>query len=104
MNLPLITVITPTTGNAHLDQAIQSVAEQRYSHIQHLIMVDGQSSEAMEILSRYSHYSHIDTVSLPYNIGRRSLGARGRGGGGEFFLGNPFNGEGFFLEKGVWIF
>lgn len=99
MNLPLITVITPTTGNIHLNQAIQSVAEQRYSHIQHLIMVDGQSSEAMEILSRYRHYSHLDIVQLPYNIGARRLDIGGR----NALLGHPSYGIGVFLAKGDWI-
>lgn len=73
MNSPLITVITPTTGSVHLHQAIQSVAQQHYPHIQHLVIVDGPSSEAAAILDQYRHYAHLDVVQLPYNIDRKSV-------------------------------
>ncbi|MFZ7156207.1 hypothetical protein ACLS0M_05730 [Avibacterium avium] len=79
MTLPLITVITPTTGNVHLHQAIQSVAQQHYPHIQHLVIVDGPSPEAAAILDQYRHYAHLDVVQLPYNMGARTLDM---GGGG----------------------
>ncbi|URL02920.1 glycosyltransferase family 2 protein [Avibacterium sp. 20-126] len=98
MNFPLITVITPTTGNIHLNQAIQSVAQQSYPYIQHLIMVDGQAPKAMEILSHYRHYAHLDIVQLPYNIGTRTLDI-----GGHTLLGHPSYGMGLFLAKGDWI-
>ncbi|MFZ7282773.1 glycosyltransferase family 2 protein [Avibacterium avium] len=100
MNSPLITVITPTTGSVHLHQAIQSVAQQHYPHIQHLVIVDGPSSEAAAILDQYRHYAHLDVVQLPYNMGARTLDI---GGGGQPLLGHPAYGAGLFLAKGDWI-
>ena len=39
---PLVTVVTPTTGAPYLRQAIESVKNQTYDNIQHLVFIDGQ--------------------------------------------------------------
>ena len=36
-----VTVITPTTGSVKLQDAIESVKNQTYEHVQHLIVIDG---------------------------------------------------------------
>jgi glycosyltransferase involved in cell wall biosynthesis len=67
---PLVTVITPTTGASYLKQAIQSVANQTYSMIQHLVVVDGVHEEADNIIFDYKQqYANIDAVYLPYATG-----------------------------------
>ena len=67
---PLVTVITPTTGASYLKQAIQSVANQTYGMIQHLIVVDGVHEEADNIIFDYKEqYANIDAIYLPYSTG-----------------------------------
>ena len=63
---PLVTVITPTTGAPCLRQALDSVKNQTYSNIQHLVVVDGQPKGRVIA----SEYSHIDLIDLPYSTGK----------------------------------
>ena len=41
MTKPLVTIITATTGNELVRQNIDSVLNQTYDNIQHLVVVDG---------------------------------------------------------------
>lgn len=63
---PLVTVITPTTGNPLLE-ALESVARQTYQPIQHLVIIDGseRSPAARRLISTRS----IDVIELPYPTG-----------------------------------
>ena len=63
---PLITIITPTTGNAHLAKAVQSVENQTYENIQYLVVVDGKQRIAKThgVLSRLN-CKRYDTIVLP---------------------------------------
>jgi len=63
---PLVTVITPTTGAPCLRQALDSVKNQTYDNIQHLVVVDGQPKG--RVIAR--EYPHIDLVDLPYSTGQ----------------------------------
>jgi glycosyltransferase involved in cell wall biosynthesis len=63
---PLVTVITPTTGSKTLRQAIDSVKNQTYKNIQHLVVVDGKHPSATPILQ---DYPDIDKIQLPYATG-----------------------------------
>ena len=63
---PLVTVITPTTGAPCLRQALDSVKNQTYNNIQHLVVVDGQPKGRVIA----SEYSHIDLIDLPYPTGK----------------------------------
>ena len=64
---PLVTVITPTTGNPLLEAALESVARQTYQPIQHLVIIDGseRSPAARRLISTRS----IDVIELPYPTG-----------------------------------
>ena len=63
---PLVTVITPTTGAPCLRQALDSVKNQTYHNIQHLVVVDGQPKG--RVIAR--EYPHIDLIDLPYPTGK----------------------------------
>lgn len=65
---PLVTIITPTTGNKQLHQAVLSVENQTYDNIQHLVVIDGPDGarSAHEILEG----SRADIVELPYATGK----------------------------------
>ena len=97
---PLITIITPTTGNAHLAKAVQSVENQTYENIQYLVVVDGKQRIAKThgVLSGLN-CKRYDTIVLPeatgydqYN-GHRIYGAMTYIAEGEFLC---------FLDEDNW--
>lgn len=67
---PLITIITPTTGNPHLAKAIQSVEEQTYDNIQYLVVVDGKHrvKNTYDVLSTLN-CKRYETIILPQATG-----------------------------------
>lgn len=74
-----VTVITATTGNPLLLKCIQSVGQQTHSDVQHLIFVDGDRPDAVDIINkaklmydtyRKSNPHQLDIVQLPYSIGK----------------------------------
>lgn len=81
---PMVTVITPTTGAPYLRQAIESVKNQTYDNIQHLIVVDGQPKG--RVIAR--EYPHIDLIDLPYPTGL------------DRFNGHRIYGASVYLAKG----
>lgn len=72
--MPKVTVITATTGNPKLSQAILSVANQTHKNVEHLLIVDGPErySKVDAILGEFSgrDISHVKRVDLPYSIGK----------------------------------
>lgn len=81
---PMVTVITPTTGAPYLRQAIESVKNQTYDNIQHLVVVDGQPKG--RVIAR--EYPHIDLIDLPYPTGL------------DRFNGHRIYGASVYLAKG----
>jgi glycosyltransferase involved in cell wall biosynthesis len=63
---PMVTVITPTTGAPYLKQALESVKNQTYKNIQHLVVVDGDHPKAYDMLQ---DYPDVDVIKLPYATG-----------------------------------
>lgn len=60
-------MITPTTGAECVRQALDSVKNQTYKNIQHLVVVDGDHPKANPILQEYTS---IDLIKLPYATGK----------------------------------
>jgi hypothetical protein len=83
---PLVTVVTPTTGNPSVLRAIQSVAAQSHKPIQHLIVLDRPDVPA-EIKAAIRKYN-VDVFELPYATGT------------DQFLGHRIIGSSIFLGKG----
>ncbi len=92
---PLVTVITPTTGAPCVRQALDSVKNQTYDNIQHLVVVDGQPKG--RVIAK--EYPHIDLIDLPYPTGKdqynghRIYGAMTYIANGEFLC---------FLDEDNW--
>ena len=84
MSRPLVTVITPTVGQPHLKRAIESVQQQTYPNIQHLVVGDGVDIS-------WKLPKSIDFLRLPYNVGE------GR------FNGHRIYGACTYLAKGDYI-
>ena len=72
-----VTVITPTTGSSKVKDAIRSVKNQTYSHVKHLIVVDGPQFDA----SFVENFEAEELESLlPYSINPENTGANGFNG------------------------
>ena len=95
---PLVTVVTPTTGNPCVLRAIESVAAQSYKPVQHLIVIDNPQLPT-EIKSTIRQ-SNVDVIELPYATGKdrfnghRIYGASAFLGKGDFFC---------FLDEDNWF-
>jgi len=69
---PLVTVITPTTGNPLLGRAIDSVLEQTYKPIEYIIVIDGwkHESAAREIIANAHKMCHVIVLPFPTGINK----------------------------------
>jgi GT2 family glycosyltransferase len=66
-------VITPTTGNSKLLDAVYSIRDQSYPNVKHLIVVDGK-----EFLQKVPSYlscisPNIEIICLPTNVGKNGF-------------------------------
>jgi glycosyltransferase involved in cell wall biosynthesis len=62
----LVSVVTPSLNQARfLEATLQSVAEQDYPNIEHLILDGGSSDETVNILTRWGEMPHILWTSGP---------------------------------------
>lgn len=71
MNAPLVSVITASAGNPLLTRCMESVLEQSYPHVQHLVFADGPKNWDKVYASRsvFPPEVNIDVVALPYPTG-----------------------------------
>src|SRR5207249_5053889 len=65
---PLVTIVTPTTGNPCVARALESVSRQSYKNIQHLVFVDNPQCSA-EMRATIREYG-VDLIELPYATGK----------------------------------
>lgn len=98
MNLPLVTVVTATTGNPILSKCLRSVKNQTYQNIQHLVMVDGPERdtaayaqiEESEIMHNNKEGYRCDVIDLPYSIGRDRWNGHRIYGSGSYIADGDF--------------
>lgn len=71
-----VIVITPTIGSQKLLKAIESIHNQTYKNIQHLIVVDGPEyyDDAVEVLGDMSNdmWKNVILMTNPFNTGRKN--------------------------------
>jgi glycosyltransferase involved in cell wall biosynthesis len=90
----LISVVTPVTGNPLMIKAIQSVQDQDYENIEHLIVIDGgeRSSRSRKLLENIEFKKkHTHILCLPYATGL------------DRFLGHKIYGASCYLVNGDYI-
>ena len=85
MTEPLVTIITPTINSKFLPRALDSVANQTYRKIQHLVVFDGNHGA---IRPECKIGSHVDIIQLPYSTG---------------YVGHRIYGACIFLAKGDYL-
>ncbi len=68
----LVSIVTATIGNPLLEQAIQSVQDQDYDHIEHTIVIDGKEHEEKvnHILQDMELKRKVHILCLPYPTGK----------------------------------
>lgn len=89
----MVTVVTATTGSKYLKQCIESVQDQTYKNIQHLIFVDGiEHKEKFDnIFETVSLKNNIDVIYLPYSVGS------------DRYNGHRMYGSSFYFCKGEFV-
>jgi len=70
-NKPLITVITPTTGDPNLIHNLKSVQNQTYEQVEHYVVVDGPEyrSPVNQMIESLDASKTIHVLELPFNVG-----------------------------------
>jgi len=91
-----VTVITPTIGSPKVLDAILSIKNQTYGHIDHLIVVDGPEHQK-KFLHNFAYdddlLNHVTLTTSPYNTGKV----------GDGFYGHRINSDYiFFLDEDNW--
>ena len=67
-----VSIITPTTGKSVLAECIQSVRNQTYKDVEHIVVVDGRErwEAADAVLKRIEFPGHNEhLIALPYAVG-----------------------------------
>ena len=92
----MVTVVTATTGAVHLTDAIDSVKNQTYPNIQHLIFIDG-NPDALQICKKYNN---LDVIELPYSVGADRFNGHRMYGASAFLAQGEFI---CFLDEDNWL-
>lgn len=98
-----VTVVTPTTGTAYLKKAIDSVQNQTYKHIQHLIVIDGNrylDTVSNIILDTDIFKKQVDIIPLPYATGTDRYNGHRIYGASPFFCKGDFI---CYLDEDNWF-
>ena len=67
-----VVIITPTIGDYRLDRCIQSVQNQTYQNIEHVIVIDGPQfgDKVNKIVNKYKNKNELTVYQLAKNTGR----------------------------------
>lgn len=99
----IVTVVTPTTGTPYLKQAMESVQNQTYKHVQHLIFIDGKKhlDKVADIVKSVEQKGKmIDIIPLPYPTGTDRFNGHRMYGASPFFAKGEFI---CFLDEDNWL-
>ena len=94
---PLVTIVTPSLNQGrYIEQAIGSVLEQDYLHIEHIVIDGGSSDETLEILRRYPQ---LRWISVPDGGQAAALNRGFRLAQGEIF--GWINADDYYLPGAI---
>ena len=98
----LVTIVTPTTGTQYLKQNIESVQNQSYEKIQHLIFIDGRENlnKVSDIIKDLKLKANVDIIPLPYSVGKDRFNGHRMYGASAYFAKGEFIS---FLDEDNWI-
>jgi len=76
MTNPSVVIITPTIGNDHLRECLESVSKQTYLNFKHLVVVDGSESNneyyrkhQISLMMYLREFQTVTPIMLPHNVG-----------------------------------
>src|SRR5829696_7268137 len=71
-DLPSVAVVTATTGHPNLRKCVESVQNQTYAHVEHLVVVDGPERDARAdaALGATSGLNRLKLMRLPHATGK----------------------------------
>ena len=98
----LVSVITPSLGNDCLRQALESIQNQTYANIEHLVVADGPEAETAvrkKIPPANSRHP-VHVLSLPYNTGARGFNGHRIYGAALFLINGRYV---CFLDEDNWL-
>ena len=89
-------IITPTTGNLHLAECIESVRQQTYKNIEHIVVVDGRErwDAAANIIaqSKFALNNQNEHICiLPYATGKNRYNGHRAYGAATYFADGDFH-------------
>ena len=93
MPMPMVTVITAHAGNPLLKRrARESVRDQSYENVQHLVVADGPATwaHARSVLDAVENH-RVSLILLPYSIGR------------DRWNGHRIDGAGTYIADGEYL-
>ena len=98
----LVTIVTATTGTQYLKQNIESVQNQSYDKIQHLIFIDGRENlnKVSDIIKDLKLKANVDIIPLPYSVGKDRFNGHRMYGASAYFAKGEFIS---FLDEDNWI-
>lgn len=101
-----VTVITPTIGSPKLKDALESVANQTYKNIKHLVVIDGPEyfTDTMNNMPRTMYqdedfYENLLVTNTPYNTGANGFYGHRIYAGYPHFINTDYV---FFLDEDNW--
>lgn len=86
---PLVSVITATTGNDKLYDALLSVKKQTYKNVEHYVVVDGsdRKKQALKILN---NFPSVKLLVLPYATGKDNYNGHRIYGASSFLVNGSY--------------
>lgn len=100
-NTPLATILTPTTGSPYLAQAMESVQNQSFRDVVHLIVVDGvEFEDKVRSIVKEFDPAKYRLVTLPFNTGKNGMNGHRVYAAFPFLINSEYI---FFLDEDNWL-
>ena len=102
MNIFKTSIITATTGSPYLAQTIESVQQQTYSNIEHIVVVDGPEhvQKVQEIITGPWITDKLKVIVLPHSTGKGGYNGHRIYGGASYFASGDYIS---FLDDDNWM-
>lgn len=97
-----VSIVTPTTGNPLLKQAVQSVQAQDYDNIEYIIVIDGEErrANAEQVLGELSLAKDTRILQLPYITGHSRYRGHRIYGASSFLVEGDYI---IYLDEDNWL-
>ena len=99
----LVTVVTATTGTKYLKRNLESIQDQDYKNVRHLVYLDGKDTlPKVQELIKDMTLKNVDFIPLPYSCGENRWNGH-RMYGSAIFLAREESKYITFLDEDNWV-